>query len=353
LTLQGTEQLKLTQRSLVSLKFSDRSSNFAATDPLVVLAAGDILALSPEKMDAESLTARWARFPAWPAAKIPIELVRAVLFNRPAGNAGARLFGQVLDYRESHDSVILLNGDMFAGELAGLDDRQLHLKAPQGTSAIERAGIEAVMLNPALASAEALKGEGALVSLIDGSRFRAVDLKLAAIERLTMRTLFGAELSIPLTAVESLRFLGGSAVYLSDLTPVEYKLEPFLSLEWPLRADTSVTGGFLKLRGVEFPKGLGVHSKSDVTYRLDRKFRRFHAVIGIDDDAGGAGSAVFEVLLDGKSAYRSGVLTGTSPAAVIERLDVSGANLMTLRVDYATLGDIQDHADWCEAVLIK
>ena len=25
---------------------------------------------------------------------------------------------------------------------------------------------------------------------------------------------------------------------------------------------------------------------------------------------------------------------------------------MTLRVDYATLGDIEDHADWCEAVLV-
>jgi hypothetical protein len=109
----------------------------------------------------------------------------------------------------------------------------------------------------------------------------------------------------------------------------------------------------LKLRGVEFPKGLGVHSKSSVTYRLDGKFRRFRAVIGIDDDAAGAGSAEFEVLLDGKSIYRSGVLTGTSPAAAIERLDVSGARLMTLRVDYATLADIQDHADWCEAVLIK
>jgi hypothetical protein len=283
-----------------------------------------------------------------------MEAVRAVLFDRPAGEAAAaRLFAQVLDYRESHDSVILLNGDTFAGELASLDEKQLHLTTPQGKSAIERSGVEALILNPALATSEALKGEGVLVSLIDGSRFRALDLKLVALERLTMRTLFGAEFSIPLAAVESLRFLGGSAVYLSDLTPVEYKFEPFLALSWPLRTDTSVTGGFLKLRGVEYPKGLGVHSKSSVTYRLDGKYRRFRAVIGIDDDAGGAGSAEFEVLLDGKSAYRSGVLTGTSPAVAIERLDVSGARLMTLRVDYATLGDIQDHADWCEAVLIR
>jgi hypothetical protein len=354
LTLKGSEQLRLMSKNLISLKFSNRSSIFAATGPLLVLAGGDIVALIPDRIDAEWLTARWAHFPAWPAVKIPIEMVRALLLNRPAGAAGAAsLFGQVLDYRESQDLVILINGDTFAGELAALDEKQLHLKTPQGKSAIERSGIEAVILNPALASSEALKGEGALVSLTDGSRLRAFEMKLIALERLTMRTLFGAELSIPLSAVESLRFLGGSAVYLSDLTPVEYKFEPYLALDWPLRVDHNVTGGLLKLRGVEFPKGLGVHSKSSVTYRLDGKFRRFRAVIGIDDDAAGAGSAEFEVLLDGKSIYRSGVLTGTSPAAAIERLDVSGARLMTLRVDYATLADIQDHADWCEAVLIK
>src|SRR5207247_2044811 len=156
-----------------------------------------------------------------------------------------------------------------AGELAALDEKQLHLTTPQEKAAVDRAGALAVILNPTLASGEALKGEGVLVSLVDGSRFRALDLKLVALERLTMRTLFGTELSIPLSAVESLRFLGGSAVYLSDLAPVEYKFEPFLTLDWPLRADHNVTGGFLRLRGVEFPKGLGVHSRNSVTYRLD------------------------------------------------------------------------------------
>src|SRR5258708_8882112 len=63
LTLKGAEQLRLATKNLVSLKFSDRSSNFAAVDPLVILPGRDILALSPEKIDAESLTARWARFP--------------------------------------------------------------------------------------------------------------------------------------------------------------------------------------------------------------------------------------------------------------------------------------------------
>ena len=137
------------------------------------------------------------------------------------------------------------------------------------------------------------------------------------------------------------------------MTPVNFKFEPFLDLGWPLRNDRNVSGGFLTLRGVEYPRGLGVHSRSSVTYRLDGKFRRFHAVLGIDDDTGGKGSAVFEVLVDGKRVFKSDVLTGTSVPVVLDRLDVAGAKLLTLRVDYATLGDIQDHANWCDAVLIR
>ena len=90
-----------------------------------------------------------------------------------------------------------------------------------------------------------------------------------------------------------------------------------------------------------------------MTYRLDGKYRRFHAVLGIDDETGGKGSVIFDVLVDGKRAFRSDVLTGTSAPLVLDRLDISGAKLLTLRVDYATLGDIQDHADWCDAMVIK
>lgn len=354
ITLGSIEQVRLKTKNQVSLKIKDRTSAISAADPLVILAGGDILAVRPESFDDESLTGRWARFPTWPAVKLPLESVRGALLNRPPSvPAGARLINLLLDYRESQDAIILSNGDALSGEFVGQDGKNLLLKTPVGKSAIDRAGVSALIFNPTLTSGDALSGEAVLISLIDGSRFRARDVKLGALDRLSMRTLFGVELEIPLAAVESLRFLGGCATYLSDLTYVDYKFEPFLDLVWPLRRDRSASGGFLTLRGVEYPKGLGVHSQCAVSYRLDGKFRRFHATIGIDDEAAGKGSAVFEVLLDGKSAYQSDVLTGASPPVVLDRLDISGAKTLTLRIDYATLGDIQDHADWCDALLIK
>jgi hypothetical protein len=353
LALGTIEQVRLKTRNLVSLKIKDRTSAFAVTDPLVIL-GGDILALHPEAIDDEAMTARWVRFPSWPAVKLPLESVRGLILHRPAGGpTGARLLNQVLDYRDPQDTIVMANGDTLSGEFAGLDEKRLVLETPLGKSPIDRSGIRAVIFNPTLTNTESLKGEGALISLIDGSRFRARDLRFGPLDRLSLRTLFGIELELPLSTVESMRFLGGCATYLSDLAPAEYKFEPFLKLDWPLRIDRNVSGGFLTLRGAEYPKGIGVHSRSSVTYRLDGKFRWFHAVLGIDDDTAGKGSVVFEVLADGKRTYKSDVLTGTSAAATLERLDVSGVKLLTLRVDYATQGDIQDHANWCDAVLIR
>jgi hypothetical protein len=354
LALGNIEQVRLRTRNLVSLKIKDRASTIAATDPLVILAGGDILAVRPEAIDEESLTARWVRFPTWPPVKLPLESVRSLILTRPPDTAvGARLLNQLLEYGDPQDTVIMANGDALVGEFSSLDDRYLVLESPAGKSSLDRSGIRAVIFNPTLSTTETLKGEGALISLVDGSRFRARDLKFGTLDRLKVKTLFGVDLDLPLGAVESLRFLGGCAVYLSDLAHTDYKFEPFLDLQWPLRNDRNVSGGFLTLRGVEYAKGLGVHSRSSINYRLDGKFRWFHAVLGLDDETQGKGSVQFEVLADGKRINKSDVLTGISPPVVLDRLDVAGTKLLTLRVDFATLGDIQDHANWCDAVLIR
>ena len=96
LALGNIDQVRLKTRNLVSLKIKDRTSTIAATDPLVILSGGDILALRPEVIDEESLTARWGgRFPTWPAVKLPLETVRSLILSRPPdAAAGARLLNQ-------------------------------------------------------------------------------------------------------------------------------------------------------------------------------------------------------------------------------------------------------------------
>ncbi len=104
--------------------------------------------------------------------------MRGVIVEPPTGAAArARLLDQMLDNGEPHDLVILKNGDLLIGEFSGLDEKNLLLETPLGKSAIERKGILAMIFNPSLSSNEPLAGEGALVSLVDGSRFRVKDAK--------------------------------------------------------------------------------------------------------------------------------------------------------------------------------
>ena len=46
-------------------------------------------------------------------------------------------------------------------------------------------------------------------------------------------------------------------------------------------------------------------------------------------------------------------MTGTSAPAAIGPLDVTGAQRLALIVDYGELADINDWADWCDAVVIR
>ena len=95
-----------------------------------------------------------------------------------------------------------------------------------------------------------------------------------------------------------------------------------------------------------------MHSRSEVTYALDGSYRRFEAVAGIDDETTGRGSVVFRVLLDGKQVWESPTLTGRMPPEPVT-VPTSGVKRLTLLVDFADSGDVQDHADWADARIVR
>jgi hypothetical protein len=152
-----------------------------------------------------------------------------------------------------------------------------------------------------------------------------------------------------------LQSLSEPVVYLSDLEAAEYRHVPYLDLEWPLARDRNVLGGPLVVGGKRYLKGLGMHSAGRVSYRLDGKYQRFESAVAIDDAADGRGSVTFGVyvLRDGKlsEAYKSGIVRGGDAPQRVS-VDVTGAQGITLVVDYAERGDEMDRADWLDARLV-
>jgi len=76
-------------------------------------------------------------------------------------------------------------------------------------------------------------------------------------------------------------------MYLSQMKPVRVKESTALAVPQPYCLDRNCQGGPLTIAGHTYPRGLGVHATSELTFKLAKAFRTFEATIGIDSDAGG------------------------------------------------------------------
>jgi hypothetical protein len=364
-TLQSLENGRLTVRTddqdrqeldasdLLSLEFKQRTAR-ELQGAAVLLDNGDRLAVEPLRLKDESIEARWTAYPDAPTVAIPLETVRAVLLHTPESRrVRTRLINQLLDRREESDVVVLKNDDQVTGELLEWDEQGVLLESAVGQARIDLNGIQAIGFDTSLISFPETEGLRASVALRDGTRLVLGDLRVSNDGGLQGQAAFGANVEFRLADVVSLQFRGGRAVFLSDVKPAEYRFTPYLTTHWELQRDRNVAGGPLRLRGVEYPKGLGMHSKSEVRYHLEGKFRRFQAIAGLDDAAGDKGSVTFIVEVDGRRVFESTPQTLRDPVLEIGPLDVSGAERLTLIVDYGDFGNIQDHANWCNPLLVR
>jgi len=115
-------------------------------------------------------------------------------------------------------------------------------------------------------------------------------------------------------------------------------------------AGRSVDGNPLTIAGAVYPHGFGTHSPGSLRIELHGAATRFVSMVGIDDETAGRGSAVFDVVVDGKVAARSSVLRARDAAQLISA-DLTGARILTLRVTGAGDGDSYDHAVWAGAYI--
>jgi hypothetical protein len=148
-------------------------------------------------------------------------------------------------------------------------------------------------------------------------------------------------------------------VFLSDLTPEGAPINGHGPYERDRSNGEAAAGDGIPITigRTIYPKGLGVHPASDLTFSLEKRYEAFSAIVGLDDELlhiGCApthpGSVVFQVFVDGTKAYDSGVVNIWSPARVVS-VDVRGKNSLRLVVTDAGDGYICDHADWADARL--
>jgi hypothetical protein len=173
-------------------------------------------------------------------------------------------------------------------------------------------------------------------------------------------TLLGVEVNRPLISVVRVDFSQGKIVYLSDLEPESVHWLPYLGAARPLatrsewyspRKDTNLNGSPLELSGKVYPKGLALHSRTELVYRLPAGFQRFKTLVGIDDAVRPRGHVRLVIRADDR-VLEELTVTGVDKAIPLD-LDISGAGRLAILVDFGDDLDVADHLDLCEARIVK
>jgi len=319
--------------------------------PILVMADGGFLPAALLGADRAYLSADSARLGI---LKMPLDSLAGIIFCLPPHLAELdALLDRVARGEGQTDRLILDNGDEVAGliEAESLGSNKLKIKGNLGPVEVAVRRVVALVFNPALRQQPAAQAGAAWIGLSDGARFLANRLQLEG-DSLDLTIHSGAKWK---AAAKDLVFLmprTSHAVYLSDIRPDEYRFVPYLETKWPYKTDRNVTGGQLRCGGRLYLKGLGLHSASRLSYRLDQPWSRFQAELGIDDSTGGRGSVGFRVLVDGVQKYISPPIRGGMPPQAVS-IDLTDAKKLDLVVDFGEAGDVLDHADWLGARLVK
>lgn len=170
---------------------------------------------------------------------------------------------------------------------------------------------------------------------------------------LKARLVSKVEVPVPVEHVKSIDLSQGKLRYLSQMEPREVKYTPYFDTTWEYRRDTNMDGGPLRLGNKIYARGLCVHSKTQLKYRLGGEYRRLQAVVGIDHLVASNGYADCRLVIqgDGKTLFEADVKGKDSPRPI--DLDVAGVVSLEVLVDFGGNLDISDHLDLADAKLVK
>ncbi|MBQ7256330.1 MAG: NPCBM/NEW2 domain-containing protein [Abditibacteriota bacterium] len=148
---------------------------------------------------------------------------------------------------------------------------------------------------------------------------------------------------------ESLYVLGEESpyIYLSELTPT-YAKQGFGVLE----IDHNLDMGPLSCKGVKFKHGLASHAPAEIIYDLEGKYSKFATFIGLCDVYVDLGTVTYDIYVDGKNVFSSGLVRGSDLPRKVE-IDVKGAKELKFIIGDGGDSNHADHASFFEARLYK
>ncbi len=282
--------------------------------------------------------------------QVPLESISRIdgeRVSQAAYRESVKWFDRVREIDDDH--ILLTNGDIVRGFITTIDADGVSIESSLGQTTVPHRLVVAVRLTspppPRLDQAHMI------LSFRSSGRLTVTDLEWSG-NVIDARLRSGQQVRIEAERVTRVDVVGGKWEWLSAHRPISYQHTPMLSLGWEYVNDRNVLGGPLRVADETFERGVGVHSRSNLTYDLKGEYREFVTYLGIDDDSGPHADVSTHILVDGKRAFeKTGIVRGTLHGPV--RLDVTKANRIELIADFGQNGDLQDRFNWIEPALIR
>lgn len=288
---------------------------------------------------------------------IPLEQVRAIAFgadkDRPDPTTFAAADAEDMVYRRGRGDA-----DRVSGTCTQIGKDALALASDVGNLSFKPTDLLGIVL--ATADVEPFPiGRAVDVDLAPSGLLRARIVSLSS-GAVVLETHFKERIDIEPTRIARLRMRSDRFRYLSDLEPSAVVETPFLGTGddflFPFRRDVSVSGKPLFVGGVHYGKGLGVHSRSRLEWKLMEAYATFECSAGICDEVlgfGSEGSVVLRIFTDGEKVFESAVIRGGKPAIVVPPIALAGKKTLAIEFDFADRGDVGDRAALLDPLLVR
>ena len=293
----------------------------------------------------------------------PLELatrdIRAVRLQSQTDSVAAE-WSRILESGADGDLLVIREGDSIdyhRGVLGAVDDNVVRFDLDGELLPVKRSKVHGLVYYQS--AGRNLPEPVCRVIDSDGSQWMVRTIRLED-EDFAWTTPLGLEVTRRPAEVARIDFSQGKITYLSDLEPESVvwtpyfgtgKGQPTLSGFFAPRKDRGLDPGPLQLGGKRYRKGLALHSRTKMVYRLPGPCRRFKATVGIDDRVRPQGNVRLVIQGDERVLLET-VVAGTDPPMPID-LDVTGVRRLGILVDFGGDLDVADHLDLCEARVAK
>ncbi len=294
----------------------------------------------------------------FPPAEIPLEKVLAIIFPASFKTTDAfEFFRFQLREQVQDDTVYTVDNNKVTGIFDAITPEQATITTDSlGKMTFAREKIHGLSL---VQLEEHIEPSGLTTHCVlsNGSFIKGTITALSP-ETCTLKNLAGT-FTFPTASLCSILVSGGKWIFLDTLTPSSKEEKSFIgTTTWSMKRGMNVLGGPLQCKDRQYRRGLGVHSFCRVTYRLEKRYQRFEALAGLDDSAVDEkldtrlGNVVFRVYVDGRKQFDSGNSSWNDALRAVS-VTTTGAEELSLEVDYGAGFHVLDRANWIEARLLR